>query len=98
MKKADIWKAVGDLFSTPFEDRTEQHKEWTSKGVCYAFHGLDLSFRLIEESVLVDRDNKFYPYMLPTRYYHGHYACDELANADKFRAKYCYERMNDELG
>ena len=97
MTKPEAWKTIGDAFNTPFEDRTERQVDLTALGICAALYMLN-EFDMAH-SIVVEDPSNFYPYFYPTR--DGDPFCTSDAiniEADAFRAKYCYERMNDELG
>lgn len=106
MTKPEIWKTIGDAFNTRFEDRTPEQIMLTQDGICFALGGLKMhSMTTTVESDV--NSSKSYPnndesdaFFAPIRnardYSFPDATKEEILEADAFRAKYCYERMNEE--
>ncbi len=109
-EKAGIWKEIGDAFDTKFEDRTEFQKQLTTNGLCRAlflilsdlndFLGATDLYERINNDVInyEDRIGIYFHKIRSPMFGDEFLTTDptELLEADAFRAKYCYERMNEE--
>ncbi len=103
MTKPEIWKRIGDAYNTKFKDRTEEQKAMTCRGICRALCEFEPEHRKITYQMekIIYADERIFgdsrPYFCKVREMNN--STDdptELAEADAFRAKYCYEKMNEE--
>ena len=103
MTKPEPWKTIGDAFNTPFEDRTEKQLRLAGYGICDAIKELNpTAERKMIDGVMLDLDEgELYFRRIRGLRVHGYsdrvFTLDpaELLEADAFRAKYCYERMEE---